>query len=344
MISHKKMNFFLIAALRKKNVKLSFCKLISKYLVLSDMCGQFSHGAMRIIQYSDSIINKTIKINSKPNFKLKKNILKVDGKFLFGQIVMDMTCKKLLKKKNEIMLTSVSNMGHFGRLTDYAKQLADKGIISIFFANGGGPNTTVFPSRQRIIGTNPICIGIPIKKNKNFIVDFATSELAEGKMRILQSEKKKWIRDFIVAKTGMFSRNPESFLDGGALMPFGGLKGSGLAFAVELLGGVLFSKNNSSQKNFQNYIDGNNCLIITFKKSIVQKKQSVFLKDYNHLIKKINQKKIKNTKQKIFAPGGSFQENAYLFSKKNGIKYPKLIINKLRLFEKNNLNTNFLKQ
>ena len=58
--------------MRKKNVKLSFCKLISKYLVLSDMCGQFSHGAMRIIQYSDSIINKTIKINSKPNFKLKK--------------------------------------------------------------------------------------------------------------------------------------------------------------------------------------------------------------------------------------------------------------------------------
>ena len=108
-------------------------------------------------------------------------------------------------------------------------------------------------------------------------------------MRILQS-RKKWIRDFIISKTGMFSRNPESFLDGGALMPFGGLKGSGLAFAVELLGGVLFSKNNSSQKNFQNYIDGNNCLIITFKKSIVQKKQSVFLKDYNHLIK-INQKK-----------------------------------------------------
>ena len=30
------------------------------------------------------------------------------------------------------MLTSVSNMGHFGRLTDYAKQLTDKGIISIF--------------------------------------------------------------------------------------------------------------------------------------------------------------------------------------------------------------------
>ena len=74
----------------------------------------------------------------------------------------------------------------------------------------------------------------------------------------------------------MFSRNPESFLDGGALMPFGGLKGSGLAFAVELLGGVLFSKNNSSQKNFQNYIDGNNCLIITFKKSIVQKNSQYF--------------------------------------------------------------------
>ena len=28
-------------------------------------------------------------------------------------------------------------MGHFGRLTDYAKQLADKGII-FFFANGEG--------------------------------------------------------------------------------------------------------------------------------------------------------------------------------------------------------------
>ena len=337
------MNFFLNAVLKKKKVKPNYCKLISKYLVLSDMCGQFSHGAMRIIQYNECINNGTIKINSKPNFKLKKNILKVDGKFTFGQIVMDMTCKKLLKIKNEIMLTSISNMAHFGRLTDYAKQLADKGLISIFFANGGGPNTAILPGRQRIVGTNPICVGIPIKKNKNYIVDFATSELAEGKMRILQSEKKKWYKDFIVSKTGMFSKNPKSFMDGGALIPFGGFKGSGLAFAAELLGGVLFSKNNSSQKNFKNYIDGNNCLIITFKKNLIQKKQSVFLKDYNYLIKKINQKKIRNTKRKIFYPGGFFEYRQYLLSKKSGIKYPKIILNKLRLFEKNSVKTNYLK-
>ena len=63
MISHKN-EFFFNCCFEKKKRKLPFCKLISKYLVLSDMCGQFfmdnenySHSDLLLIKLLKLILN-----------------------------------------------------------------------------------------------------------------------------------------------------------------------------------------------------------------------------------------------------------------------------------------------
>ena len=70
---------------------------------------------------------------------------------------------------------------------------------------------------------------------KHVFVDFSTSMLAEGKVRIDNIRNKKFLTIFVIDNNGYSSNDPKDFYFGGALAPFGGKKGSGLMFACELL-------------------------------------------------------------------------------------------------------------
>jgi hydroxycarboxylate dehydrogenase B len=125
-------------------------------------------------------------------------------------------------------------------------------------------------------GTNPCCIGIPLPKNLEreaaaapgrpkqgtvpsggseahevasvgapFILDFATSRVAQGKMRVAYNEGHVVAPGLLIDENGAPTVNPGVVVvpqsNGlfGALMTFGEHKGYGMAVACELLGGAL---------------------------------------------------------------------------------------------------------
>ena len=63
-------------------------------------------------------------------------------------------------------------------------------------------------------------------QKKNVIVDFSTSMLAEGKVRIENIRNKNYTQKAVIDKNGYASNDPKKFYLGGALAPFGGKKGS----------------------------------------------------------------------------------------------------------------------
>ena len=79
----------------------------------------------------------------------------IDGRRSFGQVTMNYACKNIKNLNNDIQIVSVSNCGHIGRLSDYAEFLTRSGYVNLIFCNGGGPNTSIYPSAERIVGTNP---------------------------------------------------------------------------------------------------------------------------------------------------------------------------------------------
>jgi len=325
---------FLKIGLNKKNAF-----LISGQLINSDMCGHYSHGINRIFQYQKGVENGIISIYKKPKIKNFKNITMVDGQFCFGQIVMKSACDNIIKKKMEVNLVSVENAAHIGRLSDYVENLSKNNFVSIIFCSGGGPNVSPFSSKERIVGTNPFAFGMPISKNRSFTVDFSTAQVAEGKVNIALQKNKKLFTKAIVKKNGDFSNKPIDLYNGGSLNTFGGHKGSSFMLVNEILGGLLVSNNNSFKKN---YIDGNNCFIISFKKKLLNSKINI-LNQFLKLEKKIkNSKRIKNSK-KILLPG-DIEKNNFIKAKKNGIYYDNKFIKKLNKlaytklgFEKENL-------
>ena len=330
IIKEKNIKKFISLFLEKLKVKKKDSKIIANYLVDSDMSGHFSHGINRIFQYENAVKNKIISVNSKITIKRKNNFVHVDGHFNFGQLVMRKVCEFIKKSKN-INFISIVNSAHVGRLSDYIEELSGKGYISLFFASGGGPNVAPFPVQNRLIGTNPFAFSMPIGNKKIFVTDFSSSAIAEGKINIAMKEKKKLTQQAIINSFGNFSNNPKELYKGGAIMPFGGYKGSAFSLVIELLSGLSISNNVSFKKK---YHDANNCFLIIFKKKMLLNNIQIN-KQIKSFYKKIKTgKKIKRYKEKIYLPG-ELEKERYLNSKKNGINYNNKLIKDLLKLAKN---------
>jgi uncharacterized oxidoreductase len=99
-------------------------------------------------------------------------------------------------------------------------------------------------------GTNPCCIGVPMAGRDPFVLDFATSRVAQGKMRVAHNEGQQVPDGYLIDQDGRPTNDPgvvvvpQTSGHGGAglfgaLLPFGEHKGYGMAVACELLGGAL---------------------------------------------------------------------------------------------------------
>jgi uncharacterized oxidoreductase len=88
-------------------------------------------------------------------------------------------------------------------------------------------------------------VGVGDNTQEPFVLDFATSRVAQGKMRVAHNEGKQVAPGTLIDEQGRPTNNPgvvvvpQSNGGYGALMPFGEHKGFGLAVACELLGGAL---------------------------------------------------------------------------------------------------------
>jgi uncharacterized oxidoreductase len=90
-------------------------------------------------------------------------------------------------------------------------------------------------------GTNPVCIAIPLPGEAPFLLDMATSAVAQGKIRVAHNKREKVSKDWLIDERGNPTDDPKfGVVDPlGALRTFGGHKGYGLSVACELLGGAL---------------------------------------------------------------------------------------------------------
>jgi uncharacterized oxidoreductase len=135
---------------------------------------------------------------------------------------------------------------HLGRIGHFAEMAVAQGLVSIHFVNVlSRPIVAPWGGGDGRFGTNPCCIGIPLAGADPFVLDFATSRVAQGKMRVAHNEQRQADPGLLIDEDGHPTTDPGVVVvqqpkgGFGALMPFGEHKGYGLALACELLGGAL---------------------------------------------------------------------------------------------------------
>jgi uncharacterized oxidoreductase len=218
---------------------------IATLLVRANLRGHDSHGVIRVPQYWESV--KKGQVDPKTPITVTAEspaLVRLDGGGGFGQVVgrraMEMAIAKA--RAGGLSAASTSRTSHVGRLADYAEMAANAGLVGMLWANCvHGLNVAPWGGAARRLGTNPHAVAIPGVSGPAMVLDFATSVVAEGKMRVKRNRKQQAPPGWFVDAAGRPATDPEIFYGEppGALLTAGEHKGYGLSLAVEILGGIL---------------------------------------------------------------------------------------------------------
>ncbi len=220
---------------------------IAEHLVEANLSGHDSHGVGMTPAYMLHLSMGAVVPNRAPRLVADLGALMAfDGDSGYGQPVanaaMDMAGDRAAE--TGVVVSSLRNVQHVGRIGAYGERLARRGLLSIHFVNAVYATPCVAPFRgsdPRLM-TNPICIALPLGEDRAPVVlDFATSAIALGKVRVAMNKGVEAPEGALIDHRGQPTRDPERLFvePKGAIVPFGLHKGWGLALVAEMLGGLL---------------------------------------------------------------------------------------------------------
>lgn len=255
---------FTTAALAALGAPAPIARQVAVSLVLSNLVGHDSHGIIRLIQYSGWIADGQIRPAAQPEVSHRELATAViDGHWGFGQSAAQLAVDVLAETAgtNGAGAVTIRDCNHIGRLGEYVATLADRGLVGLSFGNGG-PVVAPFGGAGRALGTNPFAWAAPGGPAGPLVVDFSTAGVAEGKLKLAAADGRPIAEGLIVDAEGRPSTNADDFYAGGALLPFGGHKGSGLSVMIDLLAGLLTGMNPAISPDFAG---GNGTVMIALR-------------------------------------------------------------------------------
>jgi uncharacterized oxidoreductase len=249
LIRAEKLRAAIVQVLRAAGAEEAAAELVAADLLEANLQGHDSHGVQLAPRYVlNALAGKLVPNAVAQVVRRDGPILVVDGGMGFGQVVgrqaMDMAIAAA--RESGVGLLALRNTHHLGRIGAYGDHAAAAGMLSIHFVNAvsGPPVVAPFGGSGARFGTNPICIAVPptAPGARPLILDFATSAIAMGKVRVAHAAGKPVPGNCLVDHAGTPTTDPGvMYGEGprGALLPFGLHKGSGLALMCEILAGAL---------------------------------------------------------------------------------------------------------
>ena len=244
-------------------------KLVADHLVLANLTGHDSHGVGMLPNYIASAREGRHRVNGKAELVDDAGaLLTFDGGTSYGQVVafeaMEIAIERV--KRHGVAVVSIRNSNHVGRIGHWAEQCAAAGYVSIHFCCGFANRTLVAPfgGTDARFGTNPFCAGFPRPGEEPIILDFATSKIAAGKVRVAMNKGETLPEEVLLDAKGKPTTDPKQLYvpPTGALLPIGGHKGYGLAFICELFGGALSGGGTWTQAKLGRRVNVNNMFSI----------------------------------------------------------------------------------
>ena len=307
----------------------------SNALINAELVGAYGHGLSRLKMYCNRISKNLI--NPRPKIKIKnisQSISHIDADNSIGFVAADVAIKKAIQnaKKTGIGLVGVKKSGHYGLSGYYAEQAVKKNLITMIYTNAP-PAIAPHGALKSLFGTNPICFGTPTDSKVPFILDTSISMINRGKIRVAARNNQKLPEGVALDKFGKPTIDANKALHG-VQLPIAGFRGSGLAWMVDILSGVLTGANHAGRVKdpFEDFTGPQNIghLFITFKTNLFVNNYSSRIKDNIKRVKKLP--KIKGIKE-IMYPGQN-KYKRFKMNQKKEIKISAIIKKDLEYLKK----------
>ncbi len=221
---------------------------IARNVTAGERDGCASHGLWRPSGIVDTLRKGKVSPDAEPQIDDQApGIARADAGGAFSLLAYERALPLLLEKArhNGIAALAINRCVHFSALFADIEPLTEAGLVGLactpshaWVAPAGGT--------RPLFGTNPIAFGWPRQDKPPFIVDMATSAAARGEIQLHQRAGKALPEGWGIDSQGQPTTDAAEVLNG-AMLTFGGHKGSALAAMVELLAGPLIGDMTSAE-------------------------------------------------------------------------------------------------
>src|SRR5690606_11951413 len=177
MYNYDKLNAFAYEVFLSIGCSEEHAQKAADVLLSADLRGVDSHGLARLSGYVR--LWEAGRVNSKPAIKIVHQTAStavVDADSALGLVAAPFAMKIAIEKAEAVGTgwVSVRNSNHFGIAGYHAMLALEKDMIGIALTNAS-PLVSPTYSKERLLGTNPICVAIPAGEEAPFIADMATT-------------------------------------------------------------------------------------------------------------------------------------------------------------------------
>jgi len=156
-----------------------------------------------------------------------------------GQIGMRFAMANAIERAATTGIAAVAVRGsnHCGALAPYVLQAVAADTIGVVTTNAL-PTMAPWGGAERLLGINPLGVGIPAGAELAIIYDAAFSASAHGKIRVFQQRGQPLPEGWALDTAGRPTTDAAAAIDGLSL-PIGEFKGANLAFVMGILSSML---------------------------------------------------------------------------------------------------------
>jgi LDH2 family malate/lactate/ureidoglycolate dehydrogenase len=207
-----------------------------------------SHGVYRLLVCVNTIRTGKVVTDAVPAVHdTAPALVRVDAGGGFAQLAFEAGLPLLTAKAKAsgIAALGINRCVHFAALWPEIEAVAAHGLVALAFTPS---HAWVAPAggTRPLFGTNPIAFGWPRPGGHPFVFDFATSAVARGEIELHRRAGKPIPEGWGIDPEGRPTTDPAAAM-AGAMLTFGGHKGSALSAMVELIAGPLIGDLTSAE-------------------------------------------------------------------------------------------------
>ena len=231
------------AALGRAGCDAANAEAVAAVVAAAERDGCASHGVFRLGGYLAALRSGKVDGAARPvSSRIAPGVLRVDARGGCAPLAIGAAREALapLARAQGLAAAAIVNAHHFSALWADVEPLAEAGLVALAMTSYM-PALAPAGARVPFFGTNPMAFAWPRAGGVALVVDQASAAMARGEVMLAAREGRSLPPGTGIDAAGQPTTDPAAVLKG-ALLPFGGHKGSGIALMIELLAGALIGQ------------------------------------------------------------------------------------------------------
>ncbi len=229
-----------VLQLMENGVDEAQAETVADCFATADLYGVTSHGLAILPSHIQRIERGGYNLH--PHFKVLKETAAfavIDGDNSFGPVsakyCLDFAIERC--KSSGVYTVFSKNNNTFGPAFYYSLKAAEQGYIAFICSNSPAQMAPV-GGKEKLLGTNPFAMVVPVPDSDPIIVDMATSVVAKSKFKQYKNEGKALPQGWALDEDGNPTTDPDQGMRG-LVLPMAGFKGYAISMLIDIVSGLL---------------------------------------------------------------------------------------------------------